>query len=61
MVIMVNQLAGAAALDRVCRHGLRFLFFTDPATGRGQLLYARHDGNLGLITPIGGATEDGRS
>lgn len=50
-------LTETAALDRVCQHNLRFLFFTDPATGRGQLLYARHDGNLGLITPTGGATE----
>jgi hypothetical protein len=54
-------LTEAAALGRVCEHGLQFLFFTDPATGRGQLLYPRHDGGLGLITPIGGATEDGES
>jgi hypothetical protein len=25
------------------------MFFTDPDTGRGQLLYPRYDGNLGLI------------
>lgn len=43
----------AAAVRRVCEHGLRFLFFTDPASGRGRLLYPRYDGDLGLITPAG--------
>lgn len=52
-------LTEAAAVGRVCEHGLRFLFFTDQATGRGQLLYARYDGDLGLITPIDGAAKDG--
>ncbi|MBX6748641.1 MAG: sigma 54 modulation/S30EA ribosomal C-terminal domain-containing protein [Micromonosporaceae bacterium] len=31
---------------------LPFLFFTDPDTGRGNLLYRRYDGNLGLVTPV---------
>jgi hypothetical protein len=31
--------------------GAAFLFFTDPGTGRGAVLYYRHDGNLGLIVP----------
>ena len=53
-------LTEAAALDRVCQHSLGCLFFTDPATGRGQLLYPRYDGNLGLVTPIC-AAEDGAS
>lgn len=28
-----------------------FLFFADPATGRGNVLYHRYDGHYGLITP----------
>ena len=52
-------LTEAPAVDRLCGHGLRFLFFTDPAAGRGQLLYPRYDGNLGLITPIGDGRQDG--
>jgi hypothetical protein len=54
-------LSEAAAVGRLCEHGLRFLFFTDPATGRGQLVYPRYDGNLGLVTPIGDADQDGGS
>lgn len=52
-------LTEADALARLCEHGLEFLFFTDPATDRGQLLYPRYDGNLGLITPVGDRKEDG--
>ncbi|MBS4730683.1 sigma 54 modulation/S30EA ribosomal C-terminal domain-containing protein [Mycobacterium sp. SM1] len=44
-------LSETAAVERA-REGLRFLFFTDPETGRGRLLYPRYDGNLGLITPV---------
>lgn len=40
-----------AAVCRARDHALHLLFFTDPATGRGNLLYPRYDGNLGLITP----------
>jgi Sigma 54 modulation/S30EA ribosomal protein C terminus len=46
-------LSEAAAVRRLREHSLRFLFFTDAATGRGQLLYPRYDGSLGLITPAG--------
>jgi hypothetical protein len=49
----------ADAVHRLCAHSLRFVFFTDPASGRGQLLYPRYDGNLGLITPIGVNSRDG--
>jgi hypothetical protein len=28
-----------------------FIFFVEPRSGRGNLLYFRHDGDLGLITP----------
>ena len=54
-------LSEAAAVARAWQHHLRFLFFTDPASGRGQLLYPRYDGNLGLITPIGEPNKDGGS
>ncbi|MEV6336235.1 sigma 54 modulation/S30EA ribosomal C-terminal domain-containing protein [Nocardia vinacea] len=39
------------AAECVCEHGLPSLFYTDPGTGRGHLLYRRYDTNLGLITP----------
>ncbi|WP_208023146.1 sigma 54 modulation/S30EA ribosomal C-terminal domain-containing protein [Mycobacterium marinum] len=39
------------ALRRAREHGLQLLFFTDSATGRGQLLYPRYDGDLGLVGP----------
>ncbi len=48
-------LTEAAAVRRMREHRSRMLFFTDPASGRGQLLYPRYDGNLGLITPVDGA------
>jgi hypothetical protein len=44
-------LTEAAAVSRAREHRLRLLFFTDPDTGRGRLLYPRHDGNLGLLAP----------
>ena len=28
-----------------------FLFFTDPATGRGRVLYRRYDGDLAMLSP----------
>lgn len=52
-------LSEVAALHRLCEHNLRFLFFTDRVTGRGHLLYARYDGNVGLITPICDVNDDG--
>ncbi len=33
--------------------GWPFVFFRDPATGRGRVLYHRYDGHYGLITPAG--------
>jgi hypothetical protein len=39
------------ATDHINRHGLPFLFFTDPTTARGNLLYRRYDGHFTLITP----------
>ncbi len=31
-----------------------FIFFVEPGSGRGNLLYFRFDGDLGLITPVEG-------
>jgi hypothetical protein len=42
-------LAGAAS--RLVQGWLPFVFFTDRDTGRGNLVYRRYDGELGLITP----------
>jgi hypothetical protein len=45
------ELTLAAARDKLDLSGQPFVFFTDPATGRGGLLYHRFDGHYGLITP----------
>lgn len=45
------RLTGAEAAARLCRYGLPFLFFTDPGSGRGRLLYRRYDGALALVLP----------
>lgn len=54
--LIVNSLATpvlseSGAVRRAREHSLRLLFYTDRETGRGQLLYPRHDGNLGLLAP----------
>ena len=51
-------LTEAAAVGRMREHRARLLFFTDPTSGRGQLLYPRYDGNLGLIAPVGGGDSE---
>ncbi|MGW2997481.1 sigma 54 modulation/S30EA ribosomal C-terminal domain-containing protein [Streptomyces sp. NPDC001193] len=38
------------AVSRLHLTGLPFVFFNDTATGRGCVLYHRHDGHYGLIT-----------
>ena len=45
-------LTEAVAVHLMREHRSRLLFFTDPATGRGRLLYPRYDGALGLIAPV---------
>jgi ribosome-associated translation inhibitor RaiA len=40
------------ATDRLDLGGGPFVFFTDTATGRGNLVYHRYDGHYGLITPV---------
>ncbi|MEV7189390.1 sigma 54 modulation/S30EA ribosomal C-terminal domain-containing protein [Kitasatospora sp. NPDC093102] len=44
-------LTGAQARVRLDLSGLPFVFYTDAATGRGNVLYHRYDGHYGLITP----------
>lgn len=41
------------ATERLGIVGLPFLFFIDAAQGRASVLYRRHDGHCGLITPSG--------
>ncbi|MEU8925383.1 sigma 54 modulation/S30EA ribosomal C-terminal domain-containing protein [Kitasatospora sp. NPDC048545] len=47
----VPDLAMAEAVSRLDLTGLPFVFFTDTATGRGNVIYHRYDGHYGLITP----------
>ncbi|MFC3435208.1 sigma 54 modulation/S30EA ribosomal C-terminal domain-containing protein [Nocardia seriolae] len=47
----VAEIGAAEAHSRICDYGLPFVFFTDPDTGRGQLLYRRYDNDLTLLTP----------
>jgi hypothetical protein len=44
-------LSAAQAATRLAEGWLPFLFYTDHDTGRGNLLYRRYDGDLGLIAP----------
>jgi ribosome-associated translation inhibitor RaiA len=39
------------AIERIGVDGERFVFFADPTTGRGNVLYRRYDGHYGLIAP----------
>jgi ribosome-associated translation inhibitor RaiA len=41
------------AADALDATGSAFLFFANPASGRGNVLYRRYDGHYGLITPAG--------
>jgi hypothetical protein len=45
------------AAHRLADGWLPFVFYTDHDTRRGNLLYRRYDGDLGLITPTTGDTE----
>jgi ribosome-associated translation inhibitor RaiA len=62
---MLGQLAGSIAVgelaaprlafpdaaERLDATGQPFIFFVDPRTGRGRLIYHRYDGHYGLIVP----------
>ncbi|MBF6208763.1 hypothetical protein IU483_32565 [Streptomyces gardneri] len=39
------------AAARLCRYGLPFLFYTDPRSHRGHLVYRRYDGDLAVVMP----------
>jgi len=41
------------AIHRLELTGLPFVFYANPQTGRGAVLYHRYDGHYGLITPSG--------
>ncbi len=45
------RLTTEQARDRLEYSGWPFVFFRDPATDRGRVLYRRHDGHYGLIVP----------
>jgi ribosome-associated translation inhibitor RaiA len=45
------RLTLAEAVHRLDATGMPFLFFAEPAGGRGRVLYRRYDGHYGLVTP----------
>jgi len=45
------RLSESQARERLDVSGERFVFYVDPADGRGRVLYRRYDGHYGLITP----------
>ncbi|MFF0392954.1 sigma 54 modulation/S30EA ribosomal C-terminal domain-containing protein [Kitasatospora sp. NPDC004615] len=49
--LTVPRLTGEQARARLDLTGLPFVFYTDAATGRGNVMYHRYDGHYGLITP----------
>ncbi|TQF02808.1 HPF/RaiA family ribosome-associated protein [Kitasatospora acidiphila] len=50
--LAVPRLAVADAVACLDLSGLPFVFFTDAATDRGNVLYHRYDGHYGVITPV---------
>ncbi|MEV6772990.1 sigma 54 modulation/S30EA ribosomal C-terminal domain-containing protein [Nocardia sp. NPDC051030] len=51
----VPVLVDDEAAARLCLGGLPHLFYADPHTRRGRLLYRRFDGDLALVTAAGAA------
>jgi ribosome-associated translation inhibitor RaiA len=47
------ELSVDEAVDRLNLSGWPFVFFRDPVSRRGCVLYHRYDGHYGLITPAG--------
>jgi ribosome-associated translation inhibitor RaiA len=39
------------AIERISAGGERFVFFENATSGRGNVIYRRHDGHYGLLTP----------
>ena len=54
----VPQLAAVQAAHRLAEGWLPFVFYIDRRTRRGNLLYRRYDGDLGLIAPTPPETDD---
>lgn len=52
-----NRLTDDQALDRLDRTRRPHLFYADPETGWGRILYRRFDGHYGLIAPDGAAAD----
>ena len=54
-VTVLNQdppeLTLSEAEERLDNRHERFVFFLNPETGRGNVIYRRYDGHYGLITP----------
>jgi ribosome-associated translation inhibitor RaiA len=48
-----SRLSLEEAVELMNLTGWSFVFYADPATGRGRVLYRRYDGHYGLITPVG--------
>ena len=48
----VPTLTAGQAADRLAEGWLPFVFFTESRSGRGNLLYRRYDGNLGLVSSV---------
>jgi hypothetical protein len=42
----------AEARKQLDATGLPFLFFAEPTSGRGRVLYRRYDGHYGLVRPV---------
>jgi ribosome-associated translation inhibitor RaiA len=42
----------AEARKQLDATGLSFLFFAEPTSGRGRVLYRRYDGHYGLVRPV---------
>ncbi|MDI2125468.1 sigma 54 modulation/S30EA ribosomal C-terminal domain-containing protein [Yinghuangia seranimata] len=49
-----NRLTDEQAVDRLEKARLPHLFYADPDTGFGRVLYRRFDGHYGLLRPAGG-------
>ena len=54
MVGSAPTLSESEAVTRLDLGGEPFVFYLDPETGRGRVLYIRYDGHYGLITAAGG-------
>lgn len=52
-IAVAETIPESVAAARLCRDGLPFLFFADPATGRARLLYRRFDGYLAILEACG--------